>query len=107
MELTVIKERLETQLKEAQQEAEQIEAQLEIVKPDFGLGKGSAGTDSWERALARKQEINARIESLQQALQRAKNNTYGQCANCGLQINPERLEIMPTATLCINCAKQQ
>ena len=38
------------------------------------------------------------------ALRRMDEGTYGTCANCGADINPARLEALPTATLCINCA---
>lgn len=38
------------------------------------------------------------------ALQRIADGTYGICANCGATIAPARLQALPTATLCINCA---
>ncbi len=38
------------------------------------------------------------------ALQRIADGSYGLCANCGAKIAPARLEALPTATLCINCA---
>jgi RNA polymerase-binding transcription factor DksA len=38
------------------------------------------------------------------ALKRMDEGTYGTCANCGAEIPAARLEALPTATLCINCA---
>lgn len=38
------------------------------------------------------------------ALRRMDQGTYGSCANCGADISPARLQALPTATLCINCA---
>jgi len=38
------------------------------------------------------------------ALQRIADGSYGTCANCGATIAPARLQALPTATLCINCA---
>jgi RNA polymerase-binding transcription factor DksA len=57
--------------------------------------------------LARKEAVSARIAVLQEAAARLDDGTYGYCENCGVQINPERLEILPAARWCINCARQQ
>ena len=51
--MDTIKERLETELKEAEQEKQQLEARLEN-KPDFSPGEGATLAVSWEMALARK-----------------------------------------------------
>ena len=39
------------------------------------------------------------------ALQRIKQGEYAQCEECGAEINPKRLKIMPYTTLCIECAQ--
>jgi RNA polymerase-binding protein DksA len=39
------------------------------------------------------------------ALQRIEDGTYGICTNCGKPIGQERLEALPWAELCIDCAK--
>jgi len=106
MELTQIKKQLRIDLKEAEKELAQLEVAL-AEKPDFGLGTGNAGTQSWEMNLNRKEQTLNQIDNLRHALDRADKGTYGTCENCGNPINPERLEILPTATLCANCAQQQ
>ena len=45
------------------------------------------------------------LEEIDAALQRIEDDTYGTCSNCGKSISPERLEALPWATLCIDCAK--
>jgi DnaK suppressor protein len=104
--MTLLKERLEAELKEAKLQKQSLDKQLDH-KPEFGLGKGSAGTDSWEMTLARKQRVNERIAALQEALGRVDEGTYGQCIQCGAQIDPERLEILPTAVQCAACARAE
>ena len=42
--------------------------------------------------------------SLEHALKRIEDGSYGECSRCGEDINPRRLEIDLTATLCIDCA---
>jgi len=44
------------------------------------------------------------IHQIQAALKRISEGTYGICAHCGENINPKRLEALPTATRCISCA---
>ena len=39
------------------------------------------------------------------ALIRMKNGTYGKCAECDATIEAKRLEAMPYAIKCLNCAK--
>jgi len=43
------------------------------------------------------------LEAIEAALQRLENGNYGECENCGLAIEPRRLEIMPETPLCRNC----
>jgi DnaK suppressor protein len=40
------------------------------------------------------------------ALRKFDAGTYGQCESCGNQIAEARLEAMPAARLCINCASR-
>lgn len=43
------------------------------------------------------------IQQISAALNRLDAGTYGQCARCGGQIAPARLEVVPHATACIDC----
>jgi DnaK suppressor protein len=40
---------------------------------------------------------------INQALNRLEEGSYGICLNCGEIIQPARLEIVPSAALCIKC----
>lgn len=48
-------------------------------------------------------ELKNQLESLDAALIRIGNGTYGFCMNCGDMIDTDRLAIVPTATLCLSC----
>ena len=43
------------------------------------------------------------IANLENALKRIENSTYGICRSCGQMISKRRLEVVPHATLCIDC----
>lgn len=54
-------------------------------------------------ALAR--DAVARLESVDEALHRIDEGTYGTCTRCGEAIAAGRLEARPTATTCVSCAR--
>ena len=43
------------------------------------------------------------FRKIEEALLRIKDGTYGQCLDCGQTIGAKRLEVRPTAELCIDC----
>lgn len=75
--------------------------------PEVELGGGSAGYSTWQAAVVLKKHLERRIEDLEVAIQRAEAGLYGVCERCGEPIPPERLEVVPDATLCVRCAAKQ
>jgi DnaK suppressor protein len=47
------------------------------------------------------------LREIEDALRKFDDGTYGQCESCGNQITEARLEAMPAARLCINCASKR
>jgi DnaK suppressor protein len=47
------------------------------------------------------------LEEVEHALAKFSDSTYGRCESCGQPIAPARLEAMPAARLCINCASKR
>ncbi len=45
----------------------------------------------------------AQLEKIDHALARIEDGTYGSCESCGEAIPAARLEVMPSATLCVDC----
>ncbi len=84
---------------------------LESLKKDLSRGYSS---DSEEQALERendevtedlRDETEQELIQINEALSRIEKGEYGICKSCGNTINPDRLEILPYSTLCINCAE--
>jgi DnaK suppressor protein len=78
-------------------------------KLDFDDGFADSGQVTAERS-----EVEALGGSLldtlretEDALRKFDDGTYGQCESCGNQIVEARLEAMPAARLCINCASKR
>jgi RNA polymerase-binding transcription factor DksA len=102
--MTTGRKQLEAELQETEEELEELNRRLDD-KPEFGLGEGSSGAYTWEMTLARKERVKARIEALQEALAKVHEGSYGRCERCDAKIDPERLEILPATTLCVDCAQ--
>lgn len=46
---------------------------------------------------------NRRRQSIDEALNRLRDGTYGICAECGVEISEKRLQAVPFAKLCVEC----
>jgi RNA polymerase-binding transcription factor DksA len=103
--LTGTRERLEQELETARQELEQLEQRLE-TKGDYGLGEGDPLIVRWEMNLALREDMESRIEELEDALERLDQGNYGKCESCGQPIDPARLQALPQTRLCIKCARE-
>ncbi len=56
-----------------------------------------------EKRLALENRIRQEMSDIEHALDKYEKGTYGMCDNCGKPIAPERLEVLPQASLCVNC----
>jgi DnaK suppressor protein len=67
-----------------------------------------ADVDAYERekTWALLQRLQSKLESVERAIQAAEKGTYGICEDCGQRIDPARLEILPEATLCLDCQRK-
>lgn len=46
------------------------------------------------------------LQKIEQALRKLDNNTYGICEECGEEINPKRLKVVPFAVFCRDCKEK-
>ena len=47
-----------------------------------------------------------KLVEIDEALERIEDKTYGICEECGKRITPNRLKIMPFASLCVPCKSE-
>jgi len=64
---------------------------------------GELGDDDTLERLAR--VTKDEISHIRSALRRVADGTYGRCEACGLAIGSRRLQALPAATMCIDCAR--
>ena len=100
---------LESELKHLRLDLEQLETSGQPAEErregsPFGKREEEA-TESFEleKRLALEKQIKANLSEIEDALSKFKKGTYGLCDICGQPINPERLEALPQAKLCMSC----
>jgi DnaK suppressor protein len=59
-----------------------------------------------QRDLALRDRSRVELGQVDGALRRLDADIYGTCTSCGNPIAPERLEAIPWAPLCIDCARK-
>ncbi len=98
----------ETKAKLADEINSELKAEREANKDE--------GMDTYDLASEeRDREINfilsdrerAKIKSIEDALSRLHDGSYGICDSCGIEIAEERLEALPFTRLCRDCQQDQ
>ena len=101
----IVGERLKAELAETVVELERLEKKLQ-VEVEYGLGEGDPIIYEREMNMALRRRARRKVKSMQEALRRFEEGTYGICERCGSEISAQRLEALPQARLCIQCAQQ-
>lgn len=77
------------------------------VSVDEGFADSAQATAERGEFLALVDQLRSHRAEVLAALRRMDEGTYGKCENCGRPIPLERLEAIPTATLCVACKQQR
>ncbi len=64
-----------------------------------------ASSEQHEEVIRRR--LSDKSQALAEALERVREGAYGVCRICGGRIPRRRLEVLPTATLCVPCQKER
>ena len=103
------REQLETEFKRLTEELAQLSTNASSAEErregsPFGKREEEATeTLELEKRLALENRIRQEMAKVEHALDKIKKGTYGLCDNCGQAIDPERLEVLPQASLCMKC----
>lgn len=68
-----------------------------------GFGEGDTLNVERDRLLVVASEAKERVAEIDAALARVEAGAYGVCESCGKPIAKARLEVVPEASLCVNC----
>lgn len=107
------KKRLEEERERLEELIEEYERELEIARltesssdrsPDPGNAEASSMKLEYAKELSIEQNTLDLLSKVNHALERIEAGKYGNCESCGNPIPVERLDVLPYATLCVECA---
>jgi DnaK suppressor protein len=86
-----------------------------IVREDFGVNSDDRYDEIDQATTDVEQSMRMRlrnreslyIKKVDEALLRIEEGNFGECDECGEDIELRRLEARPTATLCVSCKEDQ
>ena len=67
------------------------------------LAEDASDAQDWQSRAAVAHHISGELQATEHAFILMQRGQYGQCEHCAHMIPPRRLEIIPSATLCVNC----
>lgn len=103
------RDRLADLIEEARQgleEARQTESSSER-SPDPGNAEAGSMKFEYEKELSMQQNAVDLLHKVERALVRIDKGEYGQCESCGADIPTARLDALPYANLCVDCARRR
>lgn len=112
-DFSALRARLESEKKRLTEELEQLQTSASSADErregsPFGKREEEATeTLELEKRLVLENRIRQELAGIEHALHKFEEGTYGKCDSCGQPIDPERLEALPQASLCLNCKAQQ
>jgi DnaK suppressor protein len=100
--------RLEDLIDEYEQELEEarMSESSSDRSPDPGNAEASSTKLEYAKELSLEQNTLDLLSKVQWALAKMDEGTYGICESCGKSIPLARLDALPYATLCVDCARK-
>ena len=102
-----------------QKRADELRGELELMRADRNEGLDAMGRETVQDSGEQGEQISRddvrrgeherdanELREITAALQRLEDGSYGQCADCGVDISPSRLEVQPSALRCIKCQEK-
>jgi len=99
-------ETLRRQRSDTAAEVARLQQALETSEVDPSVDEADPDVVEREKILALMEALQLRLEEIDAAMHSAESGGYGVCERCGEPIDPERLRIMPEATMCVRCKAQ-
>ncbi len=106
MDVTQLRQSLVARLEELGHRVHDCEGILrEPLDADFAEQAAQMESDEVTADLEHAAILEA--ERIKVAVSRIDAGSYGECERCGGEINPKRLQALPYATECIDCASKK
>ena len=98
---------LEARIAELDRSAAAAEREARTLGTKTADAMDQAALEYEKQAALHKASVDRQLrKNVMQALERIRQGTYGECVNCGGEIEPKRLEALPFARYCIKCQEE-
>ena len=103
--ITRFRKSLEASHRDLRLSVVQTQREMLTAQHDYGKDEGDRANTSLakEMQLGHKSRDRALLGAVETALKRISQGTFGECFNCGQEINAKRLEAIPWVCYCITC----
>jgi len=95
--------RLSSQVERLAKDAAESTESTENSKSPINSAENASDTYEQDFAFMSMESEEELLRKVDRALVRVRENMYGTCEECETDINPERLEALPWATMCVKC----
>lgn len=101
------KKRIEKELSEIAIKIPRKKDEFEVAFPEYGETKDENAQEvsDFEKLKIIENDLEQRLNQINETLKRIEEGKYGICDKCSSKIEEIRLRVMPTASLCVSCAK--
>ncbi|HEY6253055.1 MAG TPA: TraR/DksA family transcriptional regulator [Candidatus Angelobacter sp.] len=106
--LESFKKKLEERQQALRKAVSRTEEDGRIADQDSAQDIADRAASSYTKEFLFSQSNNERqlLQMVETALQRLREGVFGECVNCGNEINPKRLEAVPWTRYCIACQEK-
>jgi DnaK suppressor protein len=106
--LEQFKKRLETRQSELRRTVTRTQQDGRTADEETAQDIADRAASSYNKEFLFSQSNNERqlLQMVEVALGRIREGSFGECSNCGKEINPKRLEAVPWAQHCIECQQK-
>jgi DnaK suppressor protein len=107
--LDTFKKRLEERQQALRKAVSRTEEDGRVADQDSAQDIADRAANSYTKEFLFSQSNNDRqlLNMVETALQRLREGTFGECVNCGNEINSKRLEAVPWTRYCIECQEKK
>jgi len=99
---------LEARIAEAERTITDSEQEIRATSTRQADTADQAAAEYERQALAHKASVGRQtLRNLTQALERIRQGTFGECAECGNEIEAKRLEAIPWVRYCLKCQESR
>lgn len=106
--LDTFRKRLEERQQTLRRTVSRTEEDGRVADQDTAQDIADRAASSYTKEFLFSQSNNDRqlLQMVENALVRIREGAFGECVNCGNEINPKRLEAVPWTRYCIDCQEK-